>query len=111
MKKMRKLFLFIIHFGSDALTFSRKCIVLIKGEPTSNILDLLEAAVTGRFSEEPFGYQDSLGALKEINVGPNEWGIVCSHCTDVLLCKLSNKPHSTEQKSDFNTDEVCQVKR
>lgn len=71
MKKMRKLFLFIVHFGSDVLTLSRKGLVLIKGEatePKSNILDLLEAAVTGQFSEEPVGYQDFLRALQEINV-------------------------------------------
>ena len=68
MKKMRKLFLFIIHFGTDILTLNRKGILLIKGEPTSHILNLLEAAVTGRFSEQPVGYEAFMGALQEVNV-------------------------------------------
>lgn len=80
MRKMRKLFLFIIHFGNDVLTFNRKGNVLIKGEETeqkSNILDLLEAAVTGRFSEEPVGYKAFLGALQEINV-PSNFYVGCN---------------------------------
>ena len=71
MKKMRKLFLFVINFGGDILTFNRKGNVVIKGqvvEPKSNILDCLEAAVSDQYSEKPVGYRAFQHALEEINV-------------------------------------------
>ena len=58
MKKMRKLFLFIVHFGRDILTFNQKGNVVLNGhiaDPKSNILDLLEASVTEQFSEKTSG--------------------------------------------------------
>ena len=73
MKKMRKLFLFIIHFGNEVLTFNRKGNVLLNGEvvdPKSNILDLLEAAVTDH-TEKPVGFRVFRHALREINVLSN----------------------------------------
>ena len=74
MKKMRKLFLFIVHFGDETLTFNRKGNVLIKGDvvdPKSNILDLLEAAVTDQHAEKPVGYRVFRHALQDINVPSN----------------------------------------
>ena len=85
MKKMRKLFLFIIHFGSDVLNLNQRGNVLIRGQiidPKSNILDLLESSVSDQFSGSPAGYRAFLQVLREINVpsnfyisdrGPGKW--------------------------------------
>ena len=71
---MRKLFLFIVHFGRDILTFKQKGNVVLNGhiaDPKSNILDLLEASVTEQFSEKPVGFRSFLQALHDINVPSN----------------------------------------
>lgn len=71
MKKMRKLFLFIVHFGGETLRCNQKGNVVIKGQvtdPKSNILDLLEASVTDHISDKPTGYTAFVEALHEINV-------------------------------------------
>ena len=70
MKKMRKLFFFIVHFGRDILTFNPKGNSHI-GDPKSNILDLLEASVTEQFSDKPVGYRSFLQALHDNNVPSN----------------------------------------
>ena len=54
----------LVNFRSEVLTFNRKGSVLINGDvvdPKSNILDLLEAAVTtGQYSKKPVGYRSFL---------------------------------------------------
>ena len=74
MKKMRKLFLFIVHFGGEVLNFNQKGNVIVNGQiidSKSNILDLLEASVSNQISEKPVGYRPFLQALHEINVPSN----------------------------------------
>ena len=74
MKKMRKLFLFIVHFGGEILHCNQKGNVVMKGQipdPKSNILDLLEASVTDHVSDKPTGYKAFMEALHEINVPSN----------------------------------------
>ena len=74
MTKMQRLFLFIVHFGSEVLSINRKGNVVLNGQntdPKSNILDFLEAAVSDQFSEKPVGYRVFLHALHEINVPSN----------------------------------------
>ncbi|MEW8545297.1 MAG: hypothetical protein AB2693_17380, partial [Candidatus Thiodiazotropha sp.] len=70
MTKMQRLFLFIVHFGSEVLKVNRKGNVILHGQAIdkkSNILDFLEAAVSDQFSEKPVGYRAFLHALHEIN--------------------------------------------
>ena len=74
MKKMRKLFLFIIHFGNEVLKFNKKGNVTVNGQiidEKSNILDLLEASVSDQFPQKPVGYQAFMQALRDINVPSN----------------------------------------
>ncbi|MCG7878037.1 MAG: hypothetical protein N0C90_17145 [Candidatus Thiodiazotropha endolucinida] len=74
MKKMLRLFLFIVSFGSDVFHFSAKGNVVVRGklvEPNSNILDLLVAAVSDHLSEAPTGLKVFLQALRDINVPSN----------------------------------------
>ena len=71
MKKMRKLFLFIIHFENEVLKFNKKGNVTVNGQiidEKSNISDLLEASVSGQFPQKPDGYQAFMQALRDINV-------------------------------------------
>ena len=83
MKKMRKLFLFIIHFGRQVLNFYQRANVIMNGQvidPKSNILDLIEASVTDRLSDRPVGYRAFLQALHEINVPSNFYVGVVGWC-------------------------------
>ena len=71
---MRKLFLFIIHFGNEVLKFNKKGNVTVNGQiidENSNILDLLEASVSDQFPQKPVGYQAFMQALRDINVPSN----------------------------------------
>lgn len=75
MKKMRRLFVFIVNFGSDVISFNQKGNVMISDQiidPKSNVLDLLEASVTDHLPEKmPVGYRLFSQALGDINVPSN----------------------------------------
>lgn len=71
MKKMRRLFIYIVNFGADFIKICSNGIVSYKGktlDTKSNIIELLEAAVSETFLDQrPTGYDSFMVALQQIN--------------------------------------------